>query len=177
MPGPDPKSLELELLEARLRAIAPPAVPERLVEKLAVGIPRAGASSGGLLNKPRLWFAACAAMVVIIAAVSVAVWSHWGSGSGRRNAGGPQQNGGSGVPNTIKNQAIGQYEHAVAVDPYNAEAWFNLAKAQADAGRWDEAISSAQKSIDIARSRGRTDFVHMVEAWVKSLQHRDLPRE
>jgi hypothetical protein len=56
----------------------------------------------------------------------------------------------------------------VHFDPYNAEAWFSLAKAQADVHRSADAISSAQKAIDIARSRNRSDLVDTVEAWLRS---------
>jgi thioredoxin-like negative regulator of GroEL len=65
-------------------------------------------------------------------------------------------------------KAIQQYERAVSVDPYNADAWFSLAKAQADAHRPEGAISSAQKALDVARSRNRSDLAATIEAWLRS---------
>ena len=61
-----------------------------------------------------------------------------------------------------------QFESAVRLDPYNADAWLSLAKAQADVHRTDDAISSAQKALDIARSRNRSDLIGTIEAWLRS---------
>jgi len=59
------------------------------------------------------------------------------------------------------------YEEAVRVDPYNADAWFALAKAQAAVDRADEAVSSAQKALDVARSRDRNELAQTIEAWLR----------
>jgi tetratricopeptide (TPR) repeat protein len=73
---------------------------------------------------------------------------------------------GKDTPPTSK--AVQEYEQAVRFDPYNADAWFSLAKAQADVHRSADAISSAQKAIDIARSRDRAALVDTVETWLRS---------
>jgi tetratricopeptide (TPR) repeat protein len=64
-------------------------------------------------------------------------------------------------------KAIRDYEEAVRVDPYNADAWFALAKAQATANRPDEAVSSAQKALDVARARDRNELAQTIEAWLR----------
>jgi tetratricopeptide (TPR) repeat protein len=69
---------------------------------------------------------------------------------------------------TTSSKTIQTYEQAVRFDPYNADAWFNLAKAQAEVHRTDEALSSAQKALDIARSRNQTALVETIEAWLRS---------
>jgi outer membrane protein TolC len=56
----------------------------------------------------------------------------------------------------------------VRIYPYNADAWFSLAKAQADVHRSADAISSAQKAIDVARSRNNAGFVNTIETWLRS---------
>jgi cytochrome c-type biogenesis protein CcmH/NrfG len=65
-------------------------------------------------------------------------------------------------------KAVQDFEQAVQFDPFNADAWFRLAKAQAEVHRTADAISSAQKAIDVGRSRNSTAFVDTVEAWLRS---------
>jgi tetratricopeptide (TPR) repeat protein len=71
------------------------------------------------------------------------------------------------VFNSPTSKAIQDYEEAVRVDPFNADAWFALAKAQAAANRPGEAVSSAQKALDVARSRDRNELAQTIEAWLR----------
>jgi thioredoxin-like negative regulator of GroEL len=75
---------------------------------------------------------------------------------------------GKNAPATSKD--IQKYEQVVRFDPYNADAWFSLAKAQAQVNRSEDAISSARKAIDIGRSRNRSDFVGAVETWLRAYE-------
>jgi tetratricopeptide (TPR) repeat protein len=81
---------------------------------------------------------------------------------------------GKDVPAASK--AVQQYDRAVTVDPYNADAWFALAKAQADLHRSEDAISSAQKALDAARSRNRSDLAGRIEAWLRSYRQAQSSR-
>ena len=165
-PEPNPPRADLEALEEKLRALAPPAVPAALESKLIASIPAAGAlgrwprcsQSTGFGSWARRGFASLAGAVV-----------HWWPS---------EANSGRGQPGPAKTEradrpippAIKKYEDAISVDPYNAEAWFNLAKAQAAVHMTDEAVSSAQKAIDVARVRDRIGYANDVEAWLQDVQ-------
>ena len=73
---------------------------------------------------------------------------------------------GNNAPAALK--TVQKYEQIVSVDPYNADAWFALAKAQADLHRSEDAIASAQKALDVARSRNRSDLAGTIETWLQS---------
>ena len=174
-PEPDPQRLSFESIEQQLRALPPPAVPDALPAKLLAAIPPAAAlpSLGSRFLKRWPWIAGGGAGLLVAALIYV--------GLANRSAKAPAKGGvdaarptGSKVPASSK--AIRDYEEAIRFDPYNADAWFGLAKAQAEADRPADAISSAQKALDIARSRNRTALVQTVEAWLRSYRATQ-PRE
>jgi hypothetical protein len=170
-PEPDPR-LSLESLEERLRALPTAPVPELLPSKLIAAIPPAKAAgslaSSFITRWP--WIAGIVVMCITAPAAFYSLHVYWNSKSraGSNENGNPKvpSRGGKDVPGTSK--SVRNYEQAVRFDPYNADAWFRLAKAQADVHRSADAISSAQKAIDIARSRNRSDLAHMVDEWMRS---------
>ncbi len=171
-PEPDPGRLSLESLEQKLRALPPAAVPEALPSKLIGAIPpiKAMGSGGAGTGRRWPWIAAAGVMCMAVFAVSYSWLVLWNSkpptlSNENRNETVPATTG-KDVPASSK--AVEQYEQAVRFDPYNADAWFGLAKAQANVHRSADALSSAQKAIDIARSRNRSDLVDRVEAWQRS---------
>lgn len=168
-PEPDPDRLSLESLEEKLRALPLAVVPDDLPSKLIAAIPPAKAASLPGSRVQRLWpWIAAVGIVGITASALVYSWIIDGNSmpAERTNEIGNPATTGSKAPAISK--AVQDYEPAVRFDPYNADAWFALAKAQADVHRSADAISSAQKAIDIGRSRNRTEFVSTVEAWLKS---------
>jgi hypothetical protein len=116
------------------------------------------------------WIAAIGVVCIVMPAVVYTWMMHlnWKppTGSGEKRDIKVASPAGKSVPATSK--AVQKFEQAVQVDPYNADAWFSLAKAQADVHRPDDAISSAQKAIDVARSRNRAALVDTVETWLRS---------
>jgi tetratricopeptide (TPR) repeat protein len=171
-PEPDPERLSLESLEAKLRALPPPEVPGALSSKLIATIPpakAAGTAAAGI-TKYWLWIAGVAVIFIATGAVLISSQTFWNSKSPSE----AKENPGAAASSTTRNgtpatsKAIQQFETAVRLDPYNADAWFSLAKAQADVHRAEDAISSAQKALDIARSRNRSDFVGTIEGWLRS---------
>jgi cytochrome c-type biogenesis protein CcmH/NrfG len=171
-PDPDPQRPTLASLEARLRALPPAEVPAALSSKLIATIPPTKAAAATTSGLVKYWPWVAAITVICIAASAVIYFgqSFWTA----KLEPGTKQNPTAVVPsNTDKNpplasKAIGQFEDAVRIDPYNVDAWFNLAKAQADAHRADDAISSAQKALDIARSTNRADLARTIEAWLRT---------
>lgn len=167
---PNPERLSLESLEQQLRALPPPTVPDALQAKLIAAIPSAKAVGSLSARRVRRWWWIAGAGVACIAS-SAAVYLCLNhslpppdeSGRGARSTVAAPQ--GADAPAASK--AMRDYEARVRFDPYDADAWFGLAKAQAGVNRPEDAISSAQKAIDIARARGRADFVSAVEAWVR----------
>ena len=171
-PDPDPRRLSLESLEQKLRALPFAEVPEALPSKLVAAIPPTKAigslTTGTIKRWP--WIAAVGVMCCIVSAVLYSWLMHWNS---KRPTGSNENRAATGSSTTgnhvlVSSKAVREYEQAVRFDPYNADAWFRLAKAQANAHQSADAISSAQKAIDIARSRNRTDLVDTVEAWLRS---------
>ena len=164
LPEPDPSRADLATLEEKLRALAPPRVPTALESKLVASIPSAGAAGAlaTMIAKYWLWIAGTAG-VCIVAGALVHWWPSGANFGGGQPGKATVENG-----NRPTSAALKKFEDAVSVEPYNAEAWFNLAKAQAEAHRPEDAVSSAQKAIDVARSRDRNDFAQNVEAWLKT---------
>jgi len=169
LPEPDPQAASLESLEKRLRALPPPTVPGDLASRMIAAIPpvsAAGTAAGAW--KLWLWLAGVGGVGVVAAALTYA----WMANRNPNPAAPAKVEGGAGnstnVQSSPTSKAIRDYEEAIRVDPYNADAWFALAKAQAAANRSDEAVSSAQKALDVARSRDRTDLVQTIEAWLQS---------
>jgi tetratricopeptide (TPR) repeat protein len=171
-PEPDSQRLSLESLEERLRALPLAPVPEALPSKLIAAIPagKAAAASGSGLLRRWPWIAAVA-VVCITASVAVFSWvMSWSKSPPAASENGrPATSSNADLAQPNSSKAIRDFEEAVHVDPYNADAWFALAKAQAAARRRADAISSAQKAIDIARSRNRADFANTVQAWLREL--------
>lgn len=169
---PEPRRLSLESLEEKLRALPLAEVPENLPSNLIAAIPHTKVVSprGSGATKRWPWIGAVG---VICIAVPAAVYS-WLTQTNSKPPAGSNEIQGAAVASAdgkdmpAPSKAIREYEQAVRFDPYNADAWFGLAKAQADAHRSVDAISSAQKAIDIARSRNRAAFVDTVEAWLRS---------
>jgi tetratricopeptide (TPR) repeat protein len=176
-PQPDPHQLSSESLEQQLRALPLPAVPDTLPQKLIAAIPRAAAASAPAtkITSLRLWIGGVVLIGIVLSTV-VAIWLKNGNSSpppeSNANSSSKSVNASTGL-RAPTSKAIEQYEQAVQFDPYNADAWFNLAKAQAEAHRTAEALSSAQKALDIARSRNRSALAEAIEAWMHS--HQNLP--
>jgi hypothetical protein len=166
-PEPDPRRLSLESLEEKLRALPLADVPDDLTSKLVAALPPAQAV-GPLNGLPKPWPWIGAVGVLCITASVVGVWLI------QVNSKPPKVPNENRNPPTATNEAprtskaVQDFEQTVRFDPYNADAWYGLAKAQAEMGHSTDAISSAQKAIDIGRSRNRTDFVNTVEAWLRS---------
>ena len=171
-PEPDPRRLSLESLEQQLRTLPSPAVPEALPLRLIASIPPTKIVSSLASQVIRRWpwiAGVCAFCITVSAVVYTLQWHRNTKPVTELNA---NRNGtvssptGNDVP--VSSKAVLEYERAVRFDPYNADAWFGLAKAQADVHRSSDAISSAQKAIDIARSRNRSDLVSTIQAWLRS---------
>jgi tetratricopeptide (TPR) repeat protein len=169
VPEPDPRA-SLESLEKQLRALPPPPVPTHLPSKLIAAIAPVPAAAGTAASIWKLWpwMAAIGAAGVVAAALTYT----WLANRNPRPAPPARGEGGAGNSTNLltspTSKAIRDYEEAIRIDPYNADAWFALAKAQAAADRPGEAASSAQKALDVARSRDRTDLVPTIEAWLRS---------
>jgi hypothetical protein len=170
-PEPDPRRLSLEALEQKLRALPPAAVPKGLPSKLIAGIPagKAAGSVGTQLVRHWPWIGAVGVLCV---ALSAMVYS-WVV-NGKSTAPAANENGNAAATSITEKGApatsimIRDYEQAVRIDPYNADAWFGLAKAQAGAHQTADAITSAQKAVDVARARNRLDLAGTVETWLRS---------
>jgi tetratricopeptide (TPR) repeat protein len=149
-------------------------VPEALPAKLIASIPAAKAAGSLATSITSRWpWIAGVAVLCITVTATIYLWQmDWGSkppaGADANRDSADSSKAGKNAPATSK--AMQKYEQAVRFDPYNADAWFSLAKAQAEVNRSEDAISSARKAIDIARSRNRADFVSAVETWLRSYQ-------
>lgn len=169
-PEPDPR-LSLESLEAKLRALPRADVPSELPAKLLASIPagKATVSSGIATSR---WFLIGAITVMCIAVSIVGYFVAAGLRSTNpkpaNESASPADSLGTKQQTAPSSKAVKDFEQAVRVDPYNADAWFALAKAQANAQLSEDAIASAQKAIDVARSRNRSDLVGSVQAWLRS---------
>jgi tetratricopeptide (TPR) repeat protein len=171
LPDPGAGRLSVESLEHRLRALPPPQVPEALPARLIATIPAAKAAGGIATAVFHRWIWIAAAGTICIAG-SFAAYS-WLRSPSQVNNGSEKRGNESGTATTRQNvtessQAIRDYERAVVVDPYNASAWFNLAKAQAAAHRPADATSSAEKALDIAHARNLAELAKTIEAWLQS---------
>jgi cytochrome c-type biogenesis protein CcmH/NrfG len=171
-PDPDPERLSIESLERQLRALPPSEVPGTLSSKLIATIPPAkvaGATAAGV-TKYWLWIAGISLVCIATGAVLISRQTFWNPKSPSET----NENPGAAASSTTSkdtpatSKAIQQFESAIRLDPYNADAWFSLAKAQADVHRAEDAVSSAQKALDIARSRNRSDLVGAIETWLRS---------
>ena len=147
-------------------------MPDALSSKLIAAIPpakAAGATATGV-TKYWPWIAGVSLICIAAGAVLYSRQIFWNSkpplGANENPGAAASSTAGKDPPATSK--AIQQFENAVRFDPYNADAWFSLAKAQADVHRTEDAISSAQKALDIARSRNRSDLAGTIEAWLRS---------
>jgi cytochrome c-type biogenesis protein CcmH/NrfG len=171
-PEPDPKRLSLESLEEQLRALPPSKVPDALHSKLIAAIPPAKAAAATATGLARFW-PWIAGVSLICVAVGVALYSRQTFWNPKPHADSNENLDAAASSKLAKeppatSKAVQQLENAVRLDPYNADAWFSLAKAQADVQRTEDAISSAQKAIDIARSRNRSDLAGTIEGWLRS---------
>jgi len=172
-PEPDPEQLSLESLERQLRALPPSEVPEGLSSKLVAAIPpikTGSAATATGAKKLWTWMTGVGLICVTTGALFVARHLLWNTAPSAQPNDRPSGTSSSTTqkeaPATSK--VIQQYERTISVDPYNADAWFNLAKAQAEARRANDAIASAQKALDVARSRNRSDLAATIEAWLRS---------
>jgi cytochrome c-type biogenesis protein CcmH/NrfG len=149
-------------------------VPEALPSKLIASIPAAKAAGWLATSITSRWpWIVGVAVLCITVPAAIYLWQmDWGSappaGADANPDPADSSKAAKNAPATSKD--IQKYEQAVRFDPYNADAWFSLAKAQAQVNRSEDAISSARKAIDIARSRNRADFVSAVETWLRSYQ-------
>jgi hypothetical protein len=179
-PEPDPR-LSLEALEQKLRGLPPPDVPEALTSKLMAGIPagKAAGPLGSALSKRWLWIGPVGILCI---AASAVVYTLLADGKSKAPIASNEKSNTAGstagqvAPASTK--AIRDFEERLRIDPYNADAWFGLAKAQADVHRSADAVESAQKAMDVARSRNRFDLATSVEAWLQSyraLQNKRAP--
>ena len=179
-PEPDPGRLSLESLEEKLRALPLAPVPEAFSSKLIAAIPpiKPISSLGNRIIRRWPWIGAVGVMCITVSAVVYSWLLHLNSKPSTES----RENRGATVSSTVgkdvpgSSKAVREYEQAVRFDPYNADAWFSLAKAQANAHQSADAISSAQKAIDIARSRNRADLVDTVEAWMRSYRASETRR-
>jgi cytochrome c-type biogenesis protein CcmH/NrfG len=169
-PEPDP-SVSLEALEQKLRALPQADVPARLPAKLLASIPASKAAGSFGAAAISRWLL-IAAVSVACAALSVGAYLAV-HGTTSKFAKPPNEKANPADSPSAKSaaapssQALDDLQKAVRVDPFNAEAWFALAKAQA-AGQSSAAAESAQKAIDVARSRNNNVFAGQVETWLRS---------
>jgi tetratricopeptide (TPR) repeat protein len=175
-PSQDPDDLRqpsLESLKQQLRALPPPTVPDALPTKLIAAVPAAAGKASftaGGTTKFWLWATGLAA-AGILASVLVVTWI---VRENSKSLPEPKANNNAAeTPTTgskalVSSKSLQQFEQAVHFDPFNADAWFNLAKAQAAEHRSEEAISSAEKGLDIANSRNNATLANTIEAWLRS---------
>jgi predicted negative regulator of RcsB-dependent stress response len=139
---------------------------------MIAAIPATKAGAGGASTVFKHWPWIAGVTLIFIAASGVLYSWHMFSNSNSSAASteNPSAVGSStaGKEAPATSKAVQQYEKIVSVDPYNADAWFALAKAQADVHRSLDAISSAQKALDVARARNRSDLAGTIEAWLRS---------
>ncbi len=178
--GSSPKQPSLELLEQQLRALPPPPMPDALPARLIAAIPPLKAATSAATGVAKGWLLASGAAVAgVVATVVLLAWlihanpvAPNGAGKNGNVPAAPQTTSPAFQTAPAAASVIRQYEHAVSVDPYNAEAWFDLAKAQADAHRLDDAISAAEEALDVARSRNNAGLAKAIEAWLQT--HREM---
>jgi cytochrome c-type biogenesis protein CcmH/NrfG len=114
--------------------------------------------------------------ILAVGAVAVGLTVQWLSGgnpvapngNGNANSKAPAAQNAPAVTVPAVQKELQRWEDATRNDPFDASAWFNLAKAQLQAQRSDDATASARKALDVARSGRRPDLVAPLEAWLKS---------
>ena len=67
-------------------------------------------------------------------------------------------------------KALGWLNKAAELDPNNYNLFYQKARCQAKLGKKKEAIASAQKSIELAKTANNADFVKLNEKLIASLQ-------
>jgi tetratricopeptide (TPR) repeat protein len=147
-------------------------VPGTLPSKLIAAIPATKAGGAAATGIIKYWPWVAGVGLICIAASGVFYSRHmlWNSNApaeSKQNSG-PVEAATSDKKVPATSKAVQKYEQIVSVDPYNADAWFALAKAQADLHRSEDAIASAQKALDVARSRNRSDLAGTIETWLQS---------
>jgi protein O-mannosyl-transferase len=65
-------------------------------------------------------------------------------------------------------EAASQFEEAVRLGPNLVESHWNLAIAYSEIGRLSDALTSAQRALDLARSSGQEARVEIIRAWIYS---------
>jgi cytochrome c-type biogenesis protein CcmH/NrfG len=175
LPNPDSNPpASLEAIEAQLRALAPPDVPAGLAGKLIGSIPPVVAGAAASTIAVKIW--AVVVGVIAVGAVAVGLTVQWLSGgnpvapnaNGNANSKTPAAQAAPAAIAPALQKELQRWEEATRNDPFDASTWFNLAKAQLQAQRKADAIASAQKALDIARSGRRPDLVAPLEAWLKA---------
>jgi cytochrome c-type biogenesis protein CcmH/NrfG len=166
---PNPLPANLESLEKQLRALPQPALPDALSKNLIDAIP---STIGGVTAA-----AGAAKLLILLAGIGIAAiitmavvftWLHGNSNLPPGPNSGTVRASPATEPSTATSKAVQSFENAVQFDPFNAAAWFNLAKAYAEVHRGNDAVSAAEKAIDIAKSRNNAALATAVEAWLKT---------
>jgi cytochrome c-type biogenesis protein CcmH/NrfG len=164
----------LEAIEAQLRALPPPDVPAGLAGKLINGIPTVVVGAAASTVAVKIW--AVVVGLIAVGAVAIGLTVQWLSGE---NPVAPNENGNANSKTPAAQTApaaiapalekeLQRWEDATRHDPFDANGWFNLAKAQLQAQRRDDAIVSARKALDVARSGRRPDLVAPLESWLRA---------
>ncbi len=65
-------------------------------------------------------------------------------------------------------EAIEHFRNALRLKPAYSEAYANLALAYVKTRQSTEAIATAEKALDIARSKGRTSQAKQIEDWLNA---------
>jgi cytochrome c-type biogenesis protein CcmH/NrfG len=172
-PDADPRA-SLEAIEAQLRALPPPNVPAGLAGKLISGIPPVVAGTAASTVAVKLW--AFAVGILAVGAVAVGLIVHrlnadkpaMPNANGEANPNAPGSNAAANPIAPALQKELQRWDEAIRNDPFDANAWFNLAKTQLQTRRKADAISSAQKALDIARSGRRPDLVAPLEGWLRA---------
>jgi cytochrome c-type biogenesis protein CcmH/NrfG len=172
-PESDP-SVSIDAIEAQLRGLPPPSVPEGLAGKLIGAIPQAVVGAAASTAAVKIW--AVVVGIIAVGAVAVGLTVQWLSGenpvapkpNANTNANAPAAQGNPAAIAPALQKELQRCEEATRNDPFDAAAWFNLAKAQLRAQRKADAIVSAHKALDIARSGRWPDLVAPVEAWLRA---------
>ncbi len=74
-------------------------------------------------------------------------------------------------------EAIRQFQEAVRIDPNYLYAWSGLSTALAQAGRRDDAILIAERTISLARNKNQPDFAQRLESWLANYRSTALKQD